>query len=89
MQEIIRSYKPRWGDEVMHRLVKQNLGAQACQSPKFAVQMKHLDLCISVFGRVREYLIKYPELSFSEAQVQVGKTFKSLFSHIINSTSLT
>ena len=82
VQEIIRAYKSRWGDEVMHRLVKQNLGAQACQSPKFAVQMKHLDLCISAFGRVREYLVKHPELSFREAQAQVGKNLQKLvFAH--------
>ena len=66
----------------MHRLVKQNLGAQACQSPKFAVQMKHLDLCISAFGRVREHLIEHPKLSFREAQAQVGKKLQKLvFAH--------
>ena len=82
VQEVIRAYKSRWGDEVMHRLAKQNLGAQACQSPKFAVQMKHLDLCISAFGRVREYLIEHPELSFREAQAQVGKKLQKLvFAH--------
>ena len=78
VQEIIRAYKARWGDEVMHRLVKQNLGAQACQSPNFAVQMKHLDLCISAFGKVREYLIEHSNLSFREAQIQVSEKLQKL-----------
>ncbi len=78
VQEIIRAYKARWGDEVMHRLLKQNLGAQACQSPKFVVQMKHLDLCISAFGRVREHLIAHPKLTFREAQIEVGENLKNL-----------
>jgi len=68
IQELIQTYKLRWGLEVIHRLLKQNLALGACQGLAYAAQLQHIDLTITALHHIRLQRRKHPTLSWREAQ---------------------
>ena len=44
VQELIKAYKARWGLEVIHRALRQNLALATCQCYTFAAQLRHFRL---------------------------------------------
>lgn len=68
VQELIRTYKLRWGLEVAHRLLKQNLALGFCQCFAYSAQLQHTDLAIEALHALRRQRRNYPSLSWREAQ---------------------
>ena len=77
VQELIRTYKLRWGLEVAHRLLKQNLNLGFCQCFAYSAQLQHLDLAIEALHRLRQQKRKHPELSWREAQLLAADICKN------------
>lgn len=68
LQELISAFKGRWGLEVMHRVLRQNLALASCQCLAFAAQLRHLDFCIDALHRIRLVRQHAPDLSWKQAQ---------------------
>ncbi len=68
VQELIRVYKARWGLEVMHRTLRQNLALATCQCFAYAAQLRHFDWCIAALHRIRLERRRDPTLSWKGAQ---------------------
>lgn len=68
VQELIRAFKTRWGLEVMHRTLRQNLALARCQCLTFAAQLRHFDWCIAALHRIRLVRQCDPTLTWQEAQ---------------------
>ena len=68
VQELIKAYKARWGLDVMHRTLRQNLALTSCQCFAFAAQLRHFDWCIAALHRVRLERQHNPILSWQRAQ---------------------
>jgi len=68
VQELIQTYKLRWGLEVAHRLLKQNLALGFCQCFAYCAQLQHADLAIEALHKLRQQRRKHPSLSWREAQ---------------------
>ena len=68
MQELIKAFKARWGLELMHRTLRQNLALATCQCLSFVAQLKHFDFCISALHLVRLERQRDPTLSWKQAQ---------------------
>lgn len=68
LQELIRAFKARWGLEVMHRTLKQNLALAKCQCLTFAAQLRHFDYCIQALHFIRRARRRFPNLSWKQAQ---------------------
>lgn len=72
LQELIRAFKARWGLEVMHRTLKQNLALTKCQCLSFIAQFKHFDFCIQALHLIRLERQRTPGLSWKQAQQQAA-----------------
>jgi hypothetical protein len=68
LQELIKAFRARWGLEVMHRLLRQNLFVAKCQCLAFAAQLRHFDFCIDALHRIRLRRQHDPGLSWKQAQ---------------------
>jgi hypothetical protein len=68
LQELISAFKARWGLEVMHRVLRQNLALAKCQCLAFAAQLRHLDFSIDALHRIRLRRQHDPGLSWKQAQ---------------------
>ena len=68
VQELVKAYKARWGLEVMHRTLRQNLALATCQCFAFAAQLRHLDWCITALHHIRLERQRDPTLSWKQAQ---------------------
>lgn len=68
LQELIKAFKSRWGLEVMHRTLKQNLALAKCQCFSFAAQLRHFDFCIEALLLIRRERRRFPNLSWKQAQ---------------------
>jgi hypothetical protein len=68
LQDLIKAFKARWGLEVMHRLLRQNLALTKCQCLAFIAQLRHLDFCIEALHRIRLLRQHDPGLSWKQAQ---------------------
>lgn len=68
LQELISAFRARWGLEVMHRLLRQNLSLAKCQCLAFVAQLRHLDFCIDALQRIRLVRSRDPVLSWKQAQ---------------------
>ena len=68
LQELIKAYKARWGLEVMHRTLRQNLALAACQCLALLAQLRHIDWCIAALHCVRRQRQHDPALSWKQAQ---------------------
>ena len=73
VQELIKAYKARWGLEVMHRTLRQNLALATCQCFAFAAHLRHFDWCIAALHRVRLERQREPTLSWKQAQQLAAK----------------
>jgi hypothetical protein len=52
LQELIAAFKARWGLEVIHRTIKQNLAFAKCQCLALAAQLRHADYCLEALHRM-------------------------------------
>jgi hypothetical protein len=68
LQELIKAFKARWGLEVMHRLLRQNLSLAKCQCLAFAAQLSHFDFCIDALHHIRFMRSRDPSLSWKQAR---------------------
>ncbi len=68
LQELIKAYKTRWGLEVMHRTLRQNLALATCQCFALLAQLKHIDWCIEALHRLRRERQRNPTFSWKQAQ---------------------
>lgn len=76
VQELIRAFKARWGLEVMHRTLKQNLALAKCQCLAFVAQLRHVDFCISALHLMRLERQRRPELAWKQAQQRAARRAK-------------
>lgn len=79
VQELIRAFKSRWGLEVMHRTLRQNLALATCQCLAFAAQLRHFDWCITALHRIRRKRQRDPSLSWQQAQRLAAEHAKNPF----------
>ena len=79
VQELIKVYKTRWGLEVMHRTLRQNLTLAKCQCFTFAAQLRHFDWCIAALHRVRYERQRDPTLSWKQAQQRAAEQARNAF----------
>lgn len=68
VQALIKAFKARWGLEVSHRILKQNLALAHCQCLRFLAQRHHADFCVSALLRIRNIRQTNPSLSWKQAQ---------------------
>lgn len=68
LQALIRAFKARWGLEVSHRILKQNLALVHCQCLRFLAHRHHADFCVSALMRIRNIRQTNPSLSWKQAQ---------------------
>lgn len=79
VQELIAAFKARWGLEVIHRTVKQNLAFAKCQCLALAAQLRHADWCLDALHHMRRRRQHDPALTWKEAQKLVAEEAKSAF----------
>lgn len=77
VQELIRAFKARWGLEVMHRTLKQNLALAKCQCLAFLAQLRHFDFCIQALHLIPLERLRRPGLSWKQAQLQAAEQNKN------------
>lgn len=68
LQALIKAFKARWGLEVSHRILKQNLALAHCQCLRFLAQRHHADCCVAALLRIRTIRQTNPALSWKQAQ---------------------
>ena len=68
VQAVMLAWSSRWSLEVSHRTRKQNLGLGRCQCRAFASHLRHADLVIDAFNRVRAERAHRPGLTWRAAQ---------------------
>ena len=78
VQSVLNIWKLRWDLEWSHRLYKQNLGLGKCQCRRFSSQLKHADLVLDAFLRVRAERLFSPLLSWRRAQERVAMVRRNL-----------
>lgn len=76
LQELIAAFKSRWGLEVIHRTIKQNLAFAKCQCLALAAQLRHADWCLDALHRMRRRRQHDPSLTWKEAHKLVVKEAK-------------
>lgn len=72
VQALIKAFKTRWGLEVSHRLLKQNLALAYCQCLRFLAQRRHADFCVAALLRIHALRQDNPSLSWKQAQQQAA-----------------
>ena len=72
LQALIKAFKARWGLEVSHRILKQNLALVHCQCLRFLAQRHHADCCVAALLRIRNFRQNHPSLSWKQAQKQAA-----------------
>lgn len=68
MAELLRAWKARWGIEVIHRLIKQNLGFTKCQSRTIIAHQNWAAIVLEAFIAVLD--VKKREIGISWRQAQ-------------------
>ncbi|WP_139322964.1 transposase, partial [Deinococcus marmoris] len=68
LAELLRAWKARWGIEVIHRLVKQNLSFGQCRYRDIQAHRNWAFLVIQAFHAVLEVRKRDPELTWRAAQ---------------------
>lgn len=76
VQALIKAFKARWGLEVSHRTLKQNLALASSQCLSFTAQLRHADFCVSAWHKLRELRQLHPGLSWKQAQQLAAKAAK-------------
>ena len=72
LQALIKAFKARWGLEVSHRILKQNLALAHCQCLRFLAQRHHADCCVAALLRIRTIRQTNPALSWKQAQIHAA-----------------
>lgn len=77
VQALIKAFKARWGLEVSHRTLKQNLALESCQCFSFTAQLRHADFCVAAWHHLRQLRQMYPALSWKQAQQLAAQIAKN------------
>ena len=68
MAELLRAWKARWGIEVIHRLIKQNLGFTKCRSQTIIAHQNWATLVLEAFIAVLDVKKRESGISWRQAQ---------------------
>ena len=72
LAEFLRAWKARWGIEVIHRLVKQNLSFGKCKYRHIMAHRNWAFLVVEAFHAVLEVRKRNPGLTWRAAQLQAA-----------------
>ncbi|WP_407540506.1 transposase (plasmid) [Deinococcus radiomollis] len=70
--ELIQAWKARWGIEVIHRFIKQNLSFGNCQYRDIRAHQNWADLAVDAFHLILRMRNECPMLSWKSAQLQAA-----------------
>jgi hypothetical protein len=71
--ELVRAWKARWGIEVIHRFLKQNLSFSKCQYQDIRAHQNWADLAVDAFHLILQVRKECPGLSWKSAQLQAAQ----------------
>ena len=73
LAELIQAWKARWGIEVIHRFIKQNLSFGNCQYRDIRAHQNWADLAVDAFHLILRVRNEDPGLSWKSAQLQAAQ----------------
>jgi hypothetical protein len=71
--ELVQAWKSRWGIEVIHRFIKQNLSFGDCQYRDIRAHQNWADLAVDAFHLILRVRKERPGLSWKSAQLQAAQ----------------
>ena len=71
--ELVQAWKARWGIEVIHRFIKQNLSFGDCQYRDIKAHQNWADLAVDAFHLILRVRNECPGLSWKSAQLQAAQ----------------
>ena len=71
--ELVQAWKARWGIEVIHRFIKQNLSFGDCQYRDIRAHQNWADLALDAFHLILRVRKECPGLSWKSAQFQAAQ----------------
>lgn len=71
--ELVQAWKARWGIEVIHRFLKQNLSFGHCQYRDIRAHQNWADLALDAFHLILRVRKECPGLSWKSAQLQAAQ----------------
>lgn len=77
MAELLRIWKARWGIEVVHRFIKQNLGFQKCQALTMVAQQNWVNAVLDAFIAVVQMKRTLGLESWRSAQEFAAREYKN------------
>ncbi|MFK7602146.1 hypothetical protein ACI3L1_08020 [Deinococcus sp. SM5_A1] len=71
--KLLRAWKARWGIDVIHRLVKQNLSFGKCRYRDIRAHQNWAALIVQAFHAILDVRKRHPELNWRAAQRQAAQ----------------
>ena len=71
--ELVRAWKARWGIEVIHRFLKQNLSFGNCQYKDIKAHQNWADLTVDAFHLILRERLAFPEESWKSSQLRAAE----------------
>lgn len=71
--ELVSAWKSRWGIEVIHRFLKQNLSFGKCQYRSIVAHQNWADLAVDAFHLILDVRKTCPTVSWKDAQLQAAQ----------------
>ena len=71
--ELVSAWKSRWGIEVIHRFLKQNLSLGKCQYRSIVAHQNWADLAVDAFHLILKVRKTWSTMSWKDAQLQAAQ----------------